>query len=71
MLNTGEVARLLGYKENYIRKLVLLKKIPHYKPNERKIFFDKNEIIEWLKSTKVEETETRDAEGILKDYINN
>lgn len=71
MLSVNEVSRLTGYSEDYIRRLVQNRIIPHYKPHSKKIFFDKNEVIEWLKNSRIEAKETRDADAILDDYIRN
>lgn len=71
MLGVAEVARLTGYSEDYLRRLVQNRVIPHYKPHSKKIFFDKNEVIQWLKNSRIEAKEQMDADAILDDYINN
>lgn len=48
-----EVIKLTGYKRNYIYQLVHAKKIPHYKPTDRTLFFRESEIIDWIESCKI------------------
>jgi len=45
-----------------------MKKIPHFKPNGKKIYFDKSELVQWLmrKPTRtLEETEEKAASYIV------
>ena len=71
MLSVSEVSHLTGYSEDYVRKLVQNRVIPHYKPNAKRIFFDKGEVLQWLKNSKVDATATLDADALLDTYINN
>lgn len=60
VLTLDDVILLTGLKRTYIYKLTSTNKIPHYRPNGKLLYFDKNEINNWLKRGKVnteEETE--------------
>lgn len=48
VLNTDEVVELTGYTKEYIYKLVWEKRIPHYKPNKKRLFFERGEIENWM-----------------------
>ena len=48
VLKTEEVMELTGYSREYIYKLVNLKKIPHYKPNRKRLYFERGEIENWM-----------------------
>jgi hypothetical protein len=43
-LNVAEAAAFLDYAENSLMTLVHQCKIPHYKPNHKKIYFRQEEI---------------------------
>ncbi|MCF0203309.1 MAG: helix-turn-helix domain-containing protein [Bacteroidaceae bacterium] len=43
-----DVALLTGWSKCYIYKLTCTHEIPHYKPNGKTIYFDKEEIEEYL-----------------------
>jgi excisionase family DNA binding protein len=54
LYTTDEVCSYTGYEKSYIYKLCSAKTIPHYKsPGGKTLFFDKAEIIAWLKSNPV------------------
>jgi len=63
LFTISEVCSYTGYEKSYIYKLCSTKAIPHYKsPGGKSLFFDKEEIINWLKSNPVitkQETEKR------------
>lgn len=52
MLNTSEIALLLGISESRVRHLTSAKKIPHYKQGN-KIYFRKKEIEAWQLQSRV------------------
>ena len=54
VLTVEELSECSGYAESYIYKLTSTKQIPHYKSN-RKLFFDKDEIDNWIKRNKVQD----------------
>ena len=47
VLTSTEAALYLGIAEGYLYKLTSKKKIPHYKPNGRCIYFNKEELSRW------------------------
>ena len=55
VLNLGEVAEYIGFAKSYIYKLTSNNQIPYYKPSGKGLFFDKEEIDNWLLANKNEE----------------
>jgi len=47
-LNIEGACQLTGLKKSYIYKLTCLKDIPFYKPNNKKIYFSRNELMKWI-----------------------
>lgn len=68
ILSTTEASQLLGMAESYLYKLTAAKKIPHYKPNGRMIFFEKKELEEWLLRNPI--NGSNDAVESLKTHSN-
>ena len=52
VLNTSEIALLLGISESLVRHLTNAKKIPHYKQGN-KVYFRKKEIEAWQLQSRV------------------
>ncbi|MCM1356465.1 MAG: helix-turn-helix domain-containing protein [Staphylococcus sp.] len=52
VLDTNEVAAMLGVRPDYIRRLASTRAIPHYKKSNR-IYFKKTEIEDWQLGTRV------------------
>ena len=52
VLTFDEVVAYTGFKPSYLYKLTSTFSIPHSKPGGGKLFFDKNEIDEWLLANK-------------------
>lgn len=54
LFTISEVCSYTGYEKSYLYKLCSAKTIPHYKsPGGKTLFFDKAEIIAWLKKNPV------------------
>ncbi|MCM1079690.1 MAG: helix-turn-helix domain-containing protein [Clostridium sp.] len=53
VLDINEAALLTGLSKSYIYRLTSAKRIPHYKPSGRVLYFDKAEIEEWMKQNRV------------------
>lgn len=53
VLSVDECAELLGLSVSYVYRLTSEKRVPHYKPHGKKIYFRREEIIEWALSNKV------------------
>jgi excisionase family DNA binding protein len=51
-LNIDEACKLLNFKKSYIYKLTHLRKLPFYSPNDRKLYFSKRELLNWIFSKK-------------------
>lgn len=68
-LNIDEACKLLNFKKSYIYKLTCLKKIPYYSPNDRKLYFSKRELLNWIFSKKHKTLDEIQAEKESK--INN
>jgi len=49
MLNTEEAAVFLGMSVDSLRGLTSKKLIPFYKPNNKNIFFEPDELVAWQK----------------------
>lgn len=48
-----DVALLTGFSKSHLYKLTCSHQIPHYKPNGKQIYFDREEIEAWLKQNRV------------------
>ena len=67
-LTIPEAAKFLNLSQSHIYKLTSERKIPHFKPSGKKIYFDKSELIQWLKRNPArtqEETEEKAASYIV------
>ncbi len=54
VLTLEEVSLMTGFSTSKIYRMTSNKTIPHYKPLGGKLFFDKAEIENWLRTNKVE-----------------
>ena len=52
-IRMDDVVKLTGFTRNYLYQLVHDKKIPHYKPTARTLFFRESEITDWIESCKI------------------
>lgn len=52
-----EAAEYLGITESYMYKLVHFRKVPYYKPNGKKIFFNVEELDTWIAAGRVATSE--------------
>ena len=48
-LTIQETAKFLNLSQSHLYKLTSERKIPHFKPSGKKIYFDKSELVQWLK----------------------
>lgn len=53
ILTVGECAELLGISVSYIYRLTSEKRIPHYKPHGKRIYFRRDEVIDWALSHRI------------------
>ena len=47
ILSVREAAEVLGYKETYLRNMMLRREIPFYKPRNGRVYFKLSELEEW------------------------
>jgi len=67
-LTLVEAAKFLDLIQSHLYKLTSERKIPHFKPNGKKIYFDEDELVQWLKrkpTRTLEETEEKAASYIV------
>lgn len=57
VLTLSEAADYMGMKKNYLYRLTSARLIPHFKPNGKMIYFDRDALIAWLKSNPVQTEE--------------
>jgi len=57
----------LNFKRSYLYKLTHLKKIPFYRPNNKKIYFSRAELNKWIFQNKSYSEQEIQAEA--EDYI--
>lgn len=53
MLTLNETAQYMGVSRSFLYKLTMGRKIPHYKPNGKMIYFDLKDVEEWLRQNRV------------------
>jgi len=58
MLTIEEACSYTGYTIGYMYKLTSSQQIPHFKRG-KKVFFDKDELIAWMKQNKVQDIQTQ------------
>jgi len=52
-LTLEEAAEFLGFRKSYLYRMVSERKIPHYKPFGKLVYFDRSELEELLKTNRV------------------
>lgn len=57
VLTSDEAARYMGISKSYLYKLTMRQQIPHYKPNGKMCYFNREELEAWLQSNRVSTTE--------------
>lgn len=63
ILSFEETVEYTGFSDSYLYKLTSGRRIPHYKPTGRKIFFRREEIDAWLLRNPVKTSEQLDVEA--------
>ncbi len=69
VLTIDDVAQLTGITKSTIYKLTCGRKIPHYKPNTKLLFFDKKEIEDWMRQNRVN-TNQEAEQNALAYFVN-
>lgn len=59
VLNMSEACQLLDISASNLYKLTSTKKIPHFCPNGKKLYFDKQELINWMKTNSVKPSNSK------------
>lgn len=67
VLNFSEAARYLELSHSHLYKLTSSGSIPFYKPNGKKIYFNRGELDEWLQRNRKEPSD--DIEKRAADYL--
>ena len=52
-LNVEDLCTITGWSRNHVYSLTSERKIPHYKPFGKEIFFKKSEVTDWLLRNKI------------------
>jgi len=68
-LTFDEAADYLGFSKSYLYKLTSASKIPHYKPQGKRLYFSKGELNTWLYRNPVKTTGKIEQQA--DDYIVN
>ena len=63
VLKIEDVAILTGLSESHIYKLTSQKRIPHYKKEGKTLYFDKQEIVDWMKETRIATVQETEADA--------
>jgi excisionase family DNA binding protein len=63
VLTFEDVALLTGLSRSYLYKLTSANQIPHYKPSGKQLYFDREEIENWLKRNKIETEDETDRKA--------
>ena len=73
MLTSKEVCQYLDISQSLLYKLTCCARIPHYKPRGKMVYFEKKEIIKWIKTHHVIMSDESDEslESELNDSENN
>ncbi|MEP0985211.1 MAG: helix-turn-helix domain-containing protein [Imperialibacter sp.] len=69
VLNFNEACRFLEVSQSHLYKLTSAGSIPHYKPNGKKLYFNRAELESWLlrnRNSTQEEIDRRAADYLIK-----
>ncbi len=67
VLNLNEAASYLDVSQSHLYKLTSTKRIPHFCPNGKKLYFKRTELDEWLLSNR--QTTSDDIDKMATNYI--
>jgi excisionase family DNA binding protein len=68
VLNINEASRYLELSQSHLYKLTSTGEIPHYKPNGKKLYFNRQELDDWLlrnRQASADEIETKAANYLI------
>ncbi|MGQ1910977.1 helix-turn-helix domain-containing protein [Marinifilum sp. RC60d5] len=69
VINFNEACKYLEFSESHLYKLTSSNLIPHYKPNGKKIYFNRKELDTWLLRNRIsskDEIDQRAADYLVK-----
>lgn len=69
LLTTTEAAAYIGLRPSYLRKLMMARAIPYYKPNGKMCFFEPSDLDAWLRRFRVASQDEVEAQA--HDYVQN
>jgi excisionase family DNA binding protein len=67
ILSFSEACEFLNLSASYLYKLTSTQKLPHYKPNGKKIYFRRGELQEWLLKNRIKPLAEIEKEAL--DYV--
>ena len=67
ILTIDEAADFLGLSKSCLYKMTSSKKIPHCKPHGKKIYLDRQELEQWVLSSRV--TLISESDDEIEDYL--
>jgi len=67
ILSFNETCSFLGYSKSYLYKLTHARRIPHYKPNGKKLYFKRTDLEAWLLRNRVKTADEIEQES--NDYV--
>lgn len=70
MMTVDDLIKYTGYSRASIQVMMSRREIPFYKPEGRRAFFDRDEILEWMRRNKKEDVERITRDQMLADYVN-
>ena len=66
VMNLEEAALFMNVSKSLLYKLTSRKEIPHYKPNGRVVYFERMELLNWLRQNPVKTEQQLDAEAAMR-----
>ena len=69
-LTLKEAAEFLDFSRSYLYRLTAQGRVPCYKPEGKRVYFDRAELVNWLKRNRIrpqEETEEKAASYIVNN----
>jgi len=69
ILNLSEASKFTGYSKSHLYKLTHFRKIDHYKPNGKNIFFKKLDLENFLLQGKKEVVPSEYTEALAANYL--
>jgi len=64
VLTFEETARYTGLSRSYLYKLTMLQKIPYYKPMGKLVYFNRQEVEQWLQHNRINTVEEARSRAI-------